>query len=291
MVKPVALLCSDLHLSHTPPAARSAEPDWYAAQKRVLDEVKDWNLPVLCAGDIFDRWNSPAELINFALECLPDGMICIPGQHDLPNHRLDEIQRSAYWTLVKAGKIKNLYYHEWYEAGDFRAVLHPYPWSVDVEPTEKSSTFKIAIIHAYIWKSGYSYPGADENKHVIKYQMERLAGYDVAVFGDNHKSFLDGNVFNCGTMMRRKIDEMDYRPNVGILHDDGSIKLHYLDTSKDQFIDVDEPKQVLADTREFIRELKLLDQDSLDFREAVHRFLDQQDVSPGVRGAVVECLG
>ena len=27
-------------------------------------------VPVICAGDIFDRWNAPAELINFALAYL-----------------------------------------------------------------------------------------------------------------------------------------------------------------------------------------------------------------------------
>jgi hypothetical protein len=101
------------------PVWRSAEEDWLEAQRRPLKEVRELQnehqCVVICAGDIFDRnrkisdgWDAPAELINFALEELPDGMYAIPGQHDLPNHQYIDIGRSAYWTLVKIGKIKNI---------------------------------------------------------------------------------------------------------------------------------------------------------------------------------------
>ena len=41
MGKVLAILCSDIHLSHNAPVARSAEPDWYIAMKRPLDEIAD----------------------------------------------------------------------------------------------------------------------------------------------------------------------------------------------------------------------------------------------------------
>ncbi|GAG04154.1 unnamed protein product, partial [marine sediment metagenome] len=153
MSKVLALLCSDLHLSHVPPAARSAESDWYAAMKRPLDEIRELarlhgkadglkQVKILCAGDVFDssgadrrRWNSPPELINFAIDALPEGMYCIPGQHDLPNHNYGEIKRSAYWTLAKAGKLHNL------PPGksmllrlDGSATVTAFPWGYEIEP-------------------------------------------------------------------------------------------------------------------------------------------------------------
>ena len=98
--KPVALVCSDIHLCHTRPTSRSAEPDWYEAMARRLhqvDEIASYQqVPVLCAGDVFDRWNSPPELINFAIKNMPP-MWAVPGQHDLPHHRLDEVHRSGLW--------------------------------------------------------------------------------------------------------------------------------------------------------------------------------------------------
>jgi hypothetical protein len=119
--EPIAVLCSDIHLSLKQPPCRA--DDWLSVQKGYLVQLKSlacaakelWlgnrnttgrPIPILCAGDIFDKWNSPPELIRFALEHLPDGMICVPGQHDLPNHSFEEIHRSAYGVLREAGKIR-----------------------------------------------------------------------------------------------------------------------------------------------------------------------------------------
>src|SRR5688500_1062308 len=95
--EPIAILCADLHLTMKQPACRD-DDDWMKTQAGYLSQLKMLQksetmgpvLPILCAGDIFDKWNAPPELIHFALEHLPDGMICVPGQHDLPNHRMEE---------------------------------------------------------------------------------------------------------------------------------------------------------------------------------------------------------
>ena len=107
--KVIAILCADIHLQHKAPVWRSAEDDWYEAMRRPLKEITDLgythNCPIIIAGDIFTKWNSCPELINFALTYLPSGAYCIPGQHDLPNHQIKDIEKSAYQTLIKAGKI------------------------------------------------------------------------------------------------------------------------------------------------------------------------------------------
>src|SRR3990172_3116798 len=103
--QPIAILTADWHLSHKPPIFRSTEPDWYAAMQRPLDEIISLSVihhcPVLCAGDIFHKWNSPPELINFVMSQADCTKLTIAGQHDLPNHNFREIERSAYWTLDK----------------------------------------------------------------------------------------------------------------------------------------------------------------------------------------------
>src|ERR1700722_8447281 len=99
----IAITISDVHLSPKAPSFRSTEPDWYAYQDRVLDQVNYWSekyeVPVLAAGDICDYWLSPPEMINRVSKKIK-GWYSIPGQHDLPNHQYHDIHRSAYQTLV-----------------------------------------------------------------------------------------------------------------------------------------------------------------------------------------------
>lgn len=307
MPQPIAILVSDIHLSHKPPIFRSEEPDWYAAMKRPLDELlqvaEDNRVPIICAGDIFDKWNSPAELINFAIDNLPY-MYAIPGQHDLPHHRLEDIQKSAYWSLVLAETIKHLNNPNGtdLETNSWRFCVYPFPWGIDIVPVEiepYQGCQKIAAIHSYVWcDEKNSYPGAPKEKLLGHYN---LRGYDAAVFGDNHKGFISRSqksigcpVMNCGTFMVRKSDERNYKPQIGILHEDASIKPHYLDTSKDVYFDdteiVSKVEQAETYFDNFIDDLKSLGLDSLDFREAVNRRLDLDNVSEPVRRAVMEAI-
>ena len=299
----IALLTADIHLSHMPPVARSAEPDWYETMGRYLTEVDVMSrvefrkgtkqLPVICAGDIFDRWNAGPELINFAIDYLPK-MYAVAGQHDLPHHNLDDLHRSAYWTLVEAGTITNLESGRAYAVNDM--VLYGFPWGVELGGLIRGdgNQLLIAVTHAYIYDQGHRYPGASKTSHLGNF-VNRLRGFDVAVFGDNHSSFLatagNCNVINCGCLFRRKQDERSYKPSVGLLYDDGSIKQRFLDTSQDKWID-ELPVTVEgeSDLTEFLAELKSADSEALDFRDAVLRHLKDHDVTDGVKAELLEAL-
>ncbi len=311
----VALLCADLHLSHNAPTARSAEPDWYVAQGRVLHELGELqevhNVPILFAGDLFDSWRSPPELINFALRALPT-MYCIPGQHDLPYHDRGEVVKSAYWTLVLAGKIKNLDYGLIPKGliPKNKLIVYPFTWGWDVGPWEVGPADKgmgggydysegdlhIAVTHEFCWMPGHTYPGAPPAKELTKLGS-KLKGYDVAVFGDNHSHFAsrvgDCNVWNCGCLIRRKRDERKYKPTVGLLYSDGHIEPHFLDTSEDEWLDEElvEVGEDFVEMGDFLSELELLDSASRDFKEAIHRYLREHDVRDLTRKILVEGVG
>ncbi len=283
----LAILISDFHLSHSPPTARSAEEDWYTAMARPLREVKlladNLDVPVLCAGDIFHRWGSPPSLINFAIENLPK-MYAVPGQHDLPHHSYDDIRQSAYWTLVEAGTIENVEWRKpvWLKSAEL--ALHAFSWGRELETRNNlagdgGTALHTALIHRYLWTDRYGgYPGAPAETN-LRSMGEQLRGYDVAVFGDNHQQFQaksgDCTVYNCGCLIRRTIAERDYRPAVGLLKADGLVEPHYLDTSEDKWVDA-EPEQEEREVEgldEFLAELGGLEADSLDFREALKRYL------------------
>lgn len=246
-VTPIAVLASDIHLSHKRPKCR--QDDWYVAMAAHLKELgdaatdySDYELPIVIAGDIFDHWDAPPELIEFAIRHLPK-CYAIPGQHDLPNHDYGQIRRSAYGALMAAGIIKNL------PAGKCEnipkwdgtsLVIVGVPWGHEILPhvppmeTDYDGRVILAVVHAYIWdRKRNSYEGAPDDKSLGHY-LPKLANYDAAVFGDNHKGFLakrdetwpEGNlksVLNCGGFMRRKSND-DWHPKIGILYSDGSIK-------------------------------------------------------------------
>ncbi len=192
---PIAILCSDLHLSHKPPLWRSAEPDWYAAQDRPLSQLRNLSsglrVPVVIAGDIFDDgWRPhrcPPELINFAMRALPAACYAIPGQHDLPYHRYEDRFKSAYWTLVEAKTIVDLHDGKWLSYGD-NLILHGFPWNCPIIPNrcKRKSDLEVHLVvaHAYIWIKDHGFPGAKEEHHARSYATA-LQTYDAAVFGDN----------------------------------------------------------------------------------------------------------
>ena len=259
-------------------------------------EFSGCSVPILYAGDIFNQWNASPEVINFALANLPEGW-AIPGQHDLPNHNYEEIKRSAYWTLVEAGLLTNLEPDKETEiGGDILAT--GFPWGFDLKPPRHpgAAVTHIAVIHHFIWTNKETgYPGAPEASHV-KHPTTKFTGYDVEVYGDNHKGFLlEGsgtNIFNCGALMRRKTDERNYRPGVGLLHTDGTVTRHYLDTSQDKFIQATEAEEAvekILDMTAFVSGLRDLEtNDALDFVTAVKWFLKDNKVVGRVAEIILE---
>lgn len=309
----IAILCSDLHLRMKRPPCRSDQVDWFAVMRFYLQQLKKvakkHDSPIICAGDIFDKWNSPAELIAFALKELPDGMYCIPGQHDLPAHNYGEMKRSAYGCLVEAGKIVDLKaptdgigkYVATPNAKDPRTSLyvHGFPWGHEIKPPnplENEHDIQLAAIHAYCWTKGHLYPGADESTSIGAYRKQ-LIGYNAAVFGDNHKGFraVVGNtdILNNGGFIRMKSDELDYTPSIGLLHEDGSIKRALLDTSIDVFETL-AAKEDLDDfdMSSFMRGLEALAEGEMNFTEAVERYLKEHtnEITEGTENIVREII-
>ena len=291
----IAVLCSDLHLSLNQPVCR-VDDDWLEVQASYLGQLKDIakGLPVICAGDIFDRWNVQPELIHFALRYLPDGMICVPGQHDLPDHRLDQVHRSGYGVLMEAKKIHDIS-GSYAESIEF--VADGFAWGQEIKPPKLfrlPNRIQLAVIHQYCWTQGKSYPGAPSDNHCSAFKKQ-LKEYDAAVFGDNHMGFLtqigDCNVINTGGFIRRKSDEIDCRPQVGILMSDGVIKPHLLDTHIDHFHEkVTEREELPINMKEFIDGLENLGEHGLNFKEAVENHLRTADLDERTKQIILGSL-
>lgn len=268
-------------------------------QAKYLAQLKDiaGELPIVFAGDLFDRWNAPPELINFALKHLPDGMICIPGQHDLPNHQLDQMHRSGYGVLVEAGKIVDISISIEGEgiAGD-GFMIYGFGWGQKIQkPDSNTDGINLAVIHRYCHAPGKSYPGAPAESHFSAFKND-LEGYQAAVFGDNHIGFQartgECNIINTGAFIRRKSDEKDYQPRIGILYSDGTIKTKFLNTSDEFWTEEKEREELPIDMQAFIKGLEELGEHGLNFKEAVDNYLKEnhQDVAEETTKIILQAL-
>jgi hypothetical protein len=228
-------------------------------------------------------------------------MSAVPGQHDLPHHSLEDIQKSAYYNLVQAKVVRGFVSPEYDSTACQHGgtMYHLFPWGSDVIPcpTPDNGYLNVAVIHSYIWTGDHKYIGAPKEANKKSWK-DRLEGYDVALFGDNHKGFIakagDCTVVNCGTLMARRSDERDYRPFVVLLYSDGEVERHYLDTSEDKWIEEDSvmcSHSVEGKLSEFLEELEELDDDNLDFRAALNRVANDNDVDKRVRTILLEAMG
>lgn len=311
----VALACSDLHLSATPPPARAKEPWWFEAQARPLIALRKLcafcgpDVPVLFAGDLFDKWNCTPELISFAINAIPRGrLLAIPGQHDIPHHDAALLPKSAFYTLVTGHIIKhasaapaltwaiedddNGYADEVYFA--------PVPWGVAIpKPEPRRNALKIAMVHRYVWCRGWTSGGYAPPSDEIR--REDFEGWDVVICGDNHNPFVyncknDGPVIvNCGCMIRRKSDEIMYQPRITVIYASGHTEPVFIPTGIDFMERVDNEAAELPEIddesiRQAIHELTKLGRETADFARAVRRFLNQENVAKNVAKVILEAL-
>lgn len=294
----LAIFCADLHIDSVPPIARAAEPDWYDAVRRPLKELRGLQqrhgCPVVIAGDLFNRWNVPPEAINFALAELPDWTIAVPGNHELPYHRYEDVRKSAYWTLVEAGRVADLDPRMPAVVGEKKLVLHGFPYGVPVKPIGENRAggwTHVAVVHAYCWIAGADHPGADPGKRAKRY-LPKLEGYDHAFFGDNHVPFHHKKIVNCGGFLRRRADEKTHRPRVWLLTGAG-VQEHLLDCRKDVFTDPDDVIEAAAKTLDLSRvmeELKALGDVGLNFVELLTRYAERDENRKAVREFIFSVL-
>jgi hypothetical protein len=226
-------------------------------------------------------------------------MFSIPGQHDMPNHQLDLLHKSAYWTLVEAGKIIPVRD----KCITSKLYIYGHAYGQELQRPGKSpkgtfqapkSVLKVALVHRYIWRDKKTaYTGAPKEQKVGTL-FDDLQPFNVAFFGDNHIPF-DATVGsclvrNCGGFQRRRSDEAAHCPRVVILLKDGTTCNHYLRTDDDVFA-VTQPCIIPEPNMEdYLDGLRDLVYTGVCFRDAVRRFLESHNVAPGVEKFVLENL-
>lgn len=300
--RPDAILCADLHLREDQPLCRT--DNFWETQKEKLIQLQNIQnnydpippVPVLCAGDIFHRWKASPRLLSMALEYLPDNMITIPGNHDLPAHNLNKLEWSALTTLEKAEKtfltIKTITFPFYKKDGVFKVFSFPYGTSL--KHASKGRYSKIALIHKFAYKGRKPFPGATGGVVSI---MKKLKGYDLIVCGDNHQPFTheeNETLFvNPGSISRQTSDQMKHRPRVYLWYSNSrSVLPVYLDI--DQSVVTQSHNKTVKEYNNrinlFISKLDSKVNVELDFVPSLKEYMNSNEISQPVYDKVMEAV-
>lgn len=293
MSEPLLLACSDIHLTGTAPVFRSGEPDWWAAQARSLrflkDKQKQYNLPVVIAGDIFDKAIGDSRLVNFATDNLPFSY-AIAGNHDLPYHNVNNIQHSAYGNLLRTKSIFNIEDTVRLTVRGTSIVLHGFWYSRPFAPLkERTADLHIAVVHEYVWAKEFGYYGVPDNVHSDNVKKQ-LTGYDFLIFGDNHIPFIEGNLVNCGSFYRRTKGHEDFQPVIAEIYKDHIefVPIPIQDDICGHQGTVKQDKQTQYDFTEFFQSLRQSENLICDVNDLLQAYLLKHQVRDDLRHALTE---
>lgn len=255
------------------------------------------------AGDITEHWNEPPELINFLIDHMPH-VYAVPGNHDLPNHQIEDLHRSAFWTLVQAGKVTMLK-EGWTSFPNWNLHVYGYPYgsSVMEKPERNPDGLRLAVVHANVWSSQDSaYPGVSQQEHIDHYHFLMKDRFDSVLFGDNHvrqmgapnASYVNLHWCNPGPIFRRTTKEKNQTPAVAELFSDGHFEFREIPGNGDRWRDEpNTPEATEIDLRRLTELLTRLGDSGVDYLRALEIAMKSHDVRKAVRqlvGAVVDEL-
>jgi len=220
-LKADAILTADWHIRTDTPICRT--DDFFVAMESkidfILDLSEEHDCPILIAGDVGHKPQWQNWLLEWAINKFEDSnIICIPGQHDLPNHRIDLFEKSGMGVLTAAGVIDSRI--ETFITLEDTFNLISFPYSAEFNSIkinrEKGNYLKIAITHQMVIENKPLWPGQEAPKG--NSLLKKFPCYDLILSGDNHNPFVaeyqGRKLVNPGSLMRTTADQENHRPRV-----------------------------------------------------------------------------
>lgn len=211
------IFTADWHLREDQPECRI--DNFQKAQWDNVDFISNlqriYKCPVIMSGDLFHYWKPSPFLLSKTIKHLPEQFYCVLGNHDLPQHNFDLVNKCGVYTLSCADKLQLL------ADGHFGTTPDP-----DFEG--------LLVWHQFTYLGKEPFPGCTA-PGALKI-LKTYPKAPVIVTGDHHKTFTakykDRILINPGCLTRQKVSEIDHKPCV-FLYDRGEIKKIDLPYEKD----------------------------------------------------------
>ena len=286
-----AILTADIHLTETTPISRT--DNYIEAQDRKLAFLKQletqYDCPVIDAGDIFDYWKASPWLIARAYKNLPSEIYIIPGNHDLPEHSMQQYEKSALHVLEVALAIRRLSKTP-YDRRDF--TIAGFAYGEKLEDVNAD----IVVIHDLVyegnppWPNAVGYQPKDLFKIFTKPRLILTGHYHMALVAKSKDGRL---VVNPGSMMRMTIVQKDYKPRCYLYNfDDNEVEPVYFPIEEEVFDDrhIVEPKEKEERLSAFIEKLNMEWDLRLSFRANLETFFKKNKVNKKVEELIWQSL-
>jgi len=212
-----AILSADWHIRPDTPIGRTDE---YLVRQAIkvhfiFDLAKQNNCPIFVAGDLGNKAQWPNWLLEWFIG-ISKGVeiLLVPGQHDLPNHRLELLPRSGTGVLGADNTVQILIegQHEYLQD----TKVHGFPYGCALKRIKREHRRHVAMIHQMIIENKPLWPGQVAPKG--HWTLKTFPDYDLILSGDNHNAFHiehEGRwLVNPGSMMRMTAAQEDHRPRV-----------------------------------------------------------------------------
>lgn len=284
--RPDLILTSDWHLREEPPVCRM-DDFWEAQWKKVGQIMKlqnDFSCPVLCAGDLFHHWKPSPRLISQSIKYLPSEFYTVAGQHDLPQHNLDLIEKSGLFTLLTAGVL------HWFKGSG--------NWGQEVAPAfiTPHTDRRVGVWHHFVWDGEtLPWPGCDEMTALQV--LKKYPEFDLIVTGDHHKPFTyeyRGRLLvNPGCLSRQVADYSNHQPRVYFWYaDSNTVTPHYLQIEEGvvsrEHIQIKQERDKRLDA--FVSRLSDNWEVGVSFEESLERFFSTNHIRKSVSELVLKAV-
>lgn len=281
------IITADWHIRNTRPRCRIDE-DWIKTQQKALNQIaeicENKNAPLMVVGDIFNSNSDTSfECINM-VQKLADfigGIYLIAGNHDLPYHSSENIDKSAIGVLLQSENVFKIEdYSDDFSAPNFDEERNPMPYM---------------FIHTL------TIPSKDKPEFIDCETPESLLKkYPTAKWiftGDYHKNFVyekDGRyVINSGCLIRQVSDMKDYQCGVYFVDTDKEV-IEFIPIIDDEEL-VNDEYIIRQDEREerienFVNKLKDVESVSLDFIDNVEKALLVNKIDEKLKHCIKELI-
>lgn len=209
---------ADWHLSKSTPISRT-DPDYFQTGldkiQQVANYARKYKAVICVAGDIFDNLRVTPYMINKVYEALQGIFVfSVAGQHDMEYRNITEA--CAYSTLVELSCIRHLSKNNrTYDNVLFSGVSFN-------EDVPRSLYSDVVLVHKTITENDPPFFLKDAVKSSSI--MKLLKECRIIISGDYHVPFVKKKynqvLVNCGSLMRRGKDQMDYKPCVWLIDTD-----------------------------------------------------------------------
>lgn len=277
---PKMIITADWHIRATMPRCR-VDTDWIATQEKVLSQILEISCkkdaPVFVVGDLFhSNSDTSFECINM-VQKLADKLgelYILCGNHDLPYHSSENIERSAIGVLLNSQNIFSIKEH-----------FCRHNVSAANFDEEDNKDAEIVFKHVLVFPDEKSLP-PNVDALIAKDLLSEFPAAKWIFTGDYHHNFhyeKNGrHVVNPGCLLRQASDMKDYQCGCYFVDTDEEIVEFIPIIDNEQFVDdsyILKEEERTERIEDFVNKLTDTKNISLDFKDNVYRAIRQNKLS------------